>query len=336
MNMTTRELLLNTFEGRPTPRVPVAPFIFNNIISEYNSGTPDDPVKACIELYKRFGFDIILRNFHIMDYIDERLISCERWKVEMEKVDLGNGDWDDKMTVSTPERQLTQTKSYRRVSSNETVEAVTEYLIKSREDFEQFKKFQPSIGQYDCSVISYARKLVGNDGLSGPWMHGVFNIAGTYRDLPDLIMDASAEEDFYIEMLEYCYDRAATFVKQLISAGADFISVGGNMASGSIVGPKMFKSHVMSYEIRLIDVIHDLGAKVIYHNCGDMKFMMPMYCEMGIDMLESLAAPPFGDVQLEDVFDAIPLPTVLSGGIDQIDFLRKATPDQVCARKRGA
>jgi len=330
--MTNRELLLDTLNGRKTPRVPVAPFIFNNIVNEFRKGPPGDPLEECIALYKRFGFDIILRNYFVHDYINEEVRSCEHWKVEKAVIDLGDGNWDEKTTITTPEREMSQLKSYRCVSSNETVEAITEYYIKSHEDFEQFKKYQPPIAQSDCSCITQARKLLGEDGITGPWMHGVFNIAGTYRELSDLVLDAYVDGDFYIEMMEYFYDRAIIFVRQLIKAGPDFICMAGNMASGSIVGPKMFKDHVMSYEKRMIAEIHKEDIKIIYHNCGDMKYLLPMYAEMGIDMLESLAAPPFGDIELEDAFREIPPPVVLSGGVDQIDFLRKARPDEVRTR----
>jgi uroporphyrinogen-III decarboxylase len=121
-------------------------------------------------------------------------------------------------------------------------------------------------------------------------------------------------------------------MKQAIRAGADFISMSGNMASGSMAGPRMFAEYVMPYEKRVIAEVHREGAKIIYHNCGDAKLLLPLYAEMGIDMYESLTAAPYGDTVLEDALKTIGMPTALSGGIDQIEFLKKATPDQVRAR----
>jgi uroporphyrinogen decarboxylase len=88
----------------------------------------------------------------------------------------------------------------------------------------------------------------------------------------------------------------------------------------------------MPYEKRVIEEVHREGAKIIYHNCGDAKLLQPFYAEMGIDMYESLTAAPYGDTVLAEVLKTIPLPTALSGGIDQIDFLKKATPAEVRAR----
>lgn len=331
--MTRRELLLDTLNGRATARVPVAPFIYNNLADEYHGGASQDRIADCVALYRRFGFDILLRNYIMADYLDESFVCGDTWCVEKEHKEAALG-WNEICTITTPERVLRQVKSYRRVSANETVEATTEYFIKEEEDFRQFEKYQPPYPRFDCSKIGYARSLVGDDGLVGTWIHGAFNMVGLHRKLDELLMDPHEDEGFYRDMIEYFGNRVISLVPQLIEAGCDFLSVSGNMASGSMAGPRMFESFVMPYEIRLIDAIHKAGGKMIYHNCGDAKFLLPLYGKMGIDIYESLTEPPFGDTVLADALEQIPPPTVLSGGVDQIQFLKIATPEQVRERVR--
>ena len=332
--MTSRQRLLDTLEGRPTDRVPVAPFIFSNVVNERNGGHPADPIAACIEIYRQYGFDILLRNYIMDDYLDETKISCDTWHVEKRcEGDVGN-NWDEITTITTPERTMTQRKSLRRVTPNEVVEAPTEYYIKEPEDFEQFRKYQPPIPKYDCSLVTHARELVGDEGLTGPWVHGVFNVCGSYRDLADVLADLCDEPEFFAEMMEYFYDRVTAFIGQVIDAGADFISLSGNMANGTMVGPVLFEEYVMPYEMRLIDWIHARGAKVIYHNCGDARSLLPLYNRMHIDMFESLTAPPYGDTDLEEALQVVQPPTALSGNIDQIHFLMTATPQEVYDKVR--
>ncbi len=330
--MNGRQLLWDTLSGNKTGRVPVAPFIFSNLVNEYNGGEPEDPIAACIATYKRLGFDILLRNYLVGDYLDESFVSCEKWQVDKQIIGDKGSNWDEITVVTTPERQLTQKKSFRRVSLYEVVEAITEYYIKEPDDFGQFIKYQPPLPLYDFSVIKHARELIGEDGLTGPWVEGAFNMTGRHRELSELLMDPYIDESFYTDMIEYFGARVQNVMKQAIAAGADFISMSGNMASGSMAGPKMFAEFVMPYEKRLIDAVHKQGAKLIYHNCGDAKLLLPLYAHMGIDMYESLTAAPYGDTVLETAMTDIPLPTALSGGIDQIDFLKSATPDAVRAR----
>lgn len=329
--MTGRQRLLDTFAGKRTDRVPVAPFIYNNVVNERNGGIPEDPIAACIALYKEYGFDIILRNYIPGLYLDESQLNCDTWKVE--SFTTGNPDqsWDVHTTITTPERTMKQVTSYRRVSKFEVVSADTECYIKTPEDFEQFRKYQPPVPQYDCSSVTYARKMVGDDGLTGPWVNGVFNMCGTYRKLSDLLTDPYEDEEFFHAQMEYFYGRVSKYVVQILEAGADFISMAGNMASGSMAGPSMFREYIMPYEMRLIELIHQHGGKVIYHNCGDAKYLLPCYNEMGIDMYESLTAPPYGDTVLTHALEVMKPPMVLSGNLDQIHFLKTATPEEIRA-----
>ena len=226
---------------------------------------------------------------------------------------------------------MTSKKSFRRVTPNEVVSATTECFIKGPEDFEQFKKYQPPVKEYDLALITHAREVVGDHGLTGPWVDGVFNTCGGHRYLADLLQDPYEDDEFFLDMMEYFYGRVAAYVEQVFDAGADFISVSGNMASGSMAGPSMFRKYIMPFEKRLIDLAHSKGGKVIYHNCGDAKYLLPIYNEMGIDMYESLTAPPYGDTDLVTALNTIQPPTVLSGNLDQIHFLKVATPEEIRA-----
>lgn len=80
-----------------------------------------------------------------------------------------------------------------------------------------------------------------------------------------------------------------------------------------------------------MQAIHAFGGRAIYHNCGRGAMLLPVLREIGMDVYESLTPPPFGDTPLEDalrIMDGM----ALMGGIDQIDFLRKSTPEAIRRR----
>ena len=92
--MTGRQRLLDTFAGKRTDHVPVAPFINSNVVNERCGGEPADPIAACIDIYRQYGFDIILRNYAITPYMDEPQISCDTWKVEVTRTGNVGNNWD--------------------------------------------------------------------------------------------------------------------------------------------------------------------------------------------------------------------------------------------------
>jgi len=90
----------------------------------------------------------------------------------------------------------------------------------------------------------------------------------------------------------------------------------------------------MEYENQLAREIHAAGAFVVYHNCGDAQKIMYLYNDLDIDVWGYMTDPPFGDVILEDALRIIRPSMTLRGNIDQVEFLRKATPDRVKQRVR--
>lgn len=331
--MTGRERLLKVLRGEKADRIPVAPFIFNNFIYEFFKSQEVDPVEKGIEVYEYFGFDIILRTANIWACGDELHCDSKNWRVSEMREDEGN-KWTVTTVIKTPEHELTQRKRYNKASEYEVLEAVVEYFIKDEKDFKQFLKYQPPVPLYDCSAIKKAKELIGDKGLIAPWAQGAYNSVSFYRKLDDLIVDPFINPEFYHEMITYFSGRMFDAIKQFVEAGADIICCGGNVANSTMVGPVYFKEYVLPYEIAHTKKVKDLGAFYLYHNCGDAAVLLDLYQDIGMDIYESLTSAPYGDTVLEDALLKMNKSITLSGNIDQIDFLKKASPEEIKSRVR--
>jgi uroporphyrinogen decarboxylase len=62
--------------------------------------------------------------------------------------------------------------------------------------------------------------------------------------------------------------------------------IGGQ--SGLLMSLAMWEEHLQPYHRRINDVIHEHGAKVIYHSDGSVTEAVPGLIEMGIDVLQAL------------------------------------------------
>ena len=341
--MTGRERFIRMFRGEEIDRVPVAPFIYNNFINEFFNSPDADPVEKGIEVYESLGFDIILRTCNVWDYLSECACDAKNWRVSETKEGEGK-EWIVVTTVRTPEKELTQRKSYNQVTQNEVLEAVVEYYIKDESDFNQFLKYQPPVPEYNCESIIRARELLGDKGLAAPWAQGVFNIASFYRKLDDLILDPYINLAFYDRMMKYFSGRMYKTIKQFVKAGADIVCCGGNVGNATMVGPNHFRDFILSYEAEFTKEVKDLGVYYLYHNCGDAASLLDIYSRVGMDIYESLTPKPFGDTNLEDALVKIDKSITLCGNIDQIAFLKEAEPGEIrhevkrvldLAKKRG-
>jgi len=322
-------IILQTLEGRKTDRVPVAPFINVNYVDEFFGQTGMDPVEKTIEVYDRFGFDIIFRN-STSDHLNEKHASGPEWHVQQQREDVvPEKEYNIVTTVTTPQKVLRQVKQYRRNSPFEIVEAHSEYFIKDEDDFRQFVKYQPPVPEYDNSNTRRARELLGKRGCIAPWVQGVFNMVSMYRKLDDLLVDAYVSPHFYNEMMDYFSQRVIAVLRQYKDNGAEMVSCGGNVAAGGVVGASYFKEYICGHEAAFFAKINDMGLHSIYHNCGDAAHLMPLYESIGMHMYESLTPPPYGDTDLAYALETMPKHITLSGGFDQITLLREGTPDQI-------
>jgi len=114
----------------------------------------------------------------------------------------------------------------------------------------------------------------------------------------------------------------------------EVIGLQGHIANARSVSPSYFMSYVYPYEKRLIDAIHAQGAFTIYHNCGFARTLWPCYRDLGMTVWETVAAAPQGDNDLAAAKHELGDRICLSGNLDQLHFLKTATPEAVAAATR--
>ena len=324
--MTGRERLLHSFGDGAVDRPAVSPFIHENFVRACFPDREVDAVAATVEVYDRFGFDLMHRNIPVR--FEQPVFDGPSWRVRVTEEREGTAV-RQRTEVTTPERTLTQVVRFEALSPYQRVKAVTENFISCEEDFEQFRKYQPTLPRLELAELRRAARLVGQRGITAPWTFGLFNYAADLRGLDRLLEDMLIRPELYRALMERCLAQLTGFHAQLLAAGPDVLSYPGNMANGSMVGPALFRAHVLPYERRLIRFIQERGVPVLYHNCGDARAMIEAYNELGLQGFETLTEPPYGDMDLGDALGRFDRRITLVGNVDQITFLREAAPAAV-------
>ncbi|HOE95126.1 MAG TPA: uroporphyrinogen decarboxylase family protein [Candidatus Sumerlaeota bacterium] len=326
--ITSRQRLLATIAGEPVDRIPVAPFIHSNYVHAVWSSAEVDLVEKTAELYCDFGFDMIHRN--CTPAYDDLLLEGENWTCQVELEQLGGNDTNRHYIIRTPEGELRQTIGTRWISKWECEVAPVDYLIKSEADLALLEKYQPPVGEIDGELIRRAARVVGEDGVVAPWINGVFNtVAYSYRPLGEVSLDPLLQPEFYDRMMRHFLGRCVAIARQFIAAGADFLSIGVNMASGKLFDGSFIEAYVLPYEMEFFAALREAGGATIAHNCGHASRLLPLYARLGTTIYESLTPPPHGDTRIEEAVRVLGPEVTLMGGLDQIDLLRHGSPAQV-------
>jgi uroporphyrinogen decarboxylase len=103
--------------------------------------------------------------------------------------------------------------------------------------------------------------------------------------------------------------------------------------SGPLISLAMFRQFVAPYLKEIIDCIHDLGGKVVYHSCGAIRAFIPDLIALGIDVLDPIqpVGPEMTPERLKADFGG---KVVFHGGIDMQRVLPHGSPDEVRAEVR--
>jgi len=133
--------------------------------------------------------------------------------------------------------------------------------------------------------------------------------------------------DFYLED----YTRAAEVSRGRIDLYLLISDLGSQ--HGPLISLPMFRQCVAPYLKEMIDRIHHLGARVLFHSCGAIWLFIPDLIELGVDVLDPIqpVGPDMTPERLKaDFGDRL----CFHGGIDMQKLLPCGTPEQVRAEVR--
>jgi uroporphyrinogen decarboxylase len=102
---------------------------------------------------------------------------------------------------------------------------------------------------------------------------------------------------------------------------------------GALISLSMFHEFVAPYLKEMIDLIHSLGGKALFHSCGRIARFVPELITLGVDILDPIQ-PAGDDMQPERLKAEFGGRLAFHGGIDMQNLLPSGTPGQVASEAR--
>jgi uroporphyrinogen decarboxylase len=102
---------------------------------------------------------------------------------------------------------------------------------------------------------------------------------------------------------------------------------------GPLISLPMFREFVAPYLKEMIDCIHGLGGRVVFHSCGLIRSFIPELIQLGVDVLDPIQ-PVSVEMQPEHLKSAFGDRLSFHGGLDMQRLLPRGTPAQVAAEAR--
>ena len=167
----------------------------------------------------------------------------------------------------------------------------------------------------------FAEKVRQTHLIEG-WVEGPCAESSDIRGINNLMTDFLDDPGFVNELFDFVTDNAIRFARAQIDVGADLIGVGD--AAASLVGPKLYEQFVLPFEKKLIAAIHDFGAKVRLHICGNTNRITALMAQTGADFIDLDSM-----VDMAKARAAMGPDQAIAGNIDPVKVVKNGTPETI-------
>ncbi|MHC4727800.1 MAG: uroporphyrinogen decarboxylase family protein [Planctomycetota bacterium] len=116
------------------------------------------------------------------------------------------------------------------------------------------------------------------------WVEGPMAEYADLRGVESTFLDLIDRPEMFIKTGEIIVQNAIAFAVAQVKAGADMVGIGD--AAASLIAPDMYKEFVLPLEQKLIAAVHETGAAVKLHICGNIVNHISYMAQSGTDIID--------------------------------------------------
>ncbi|MGI5960005.1 MAG: uroporphyrinogen decarboxylase family protein [Massiliimalia sp.] len=200
-----------------------------------------------------------------------------------------------------------------------------EFLVTEISDIEKLKPIDPSLGRRMNDRLEAVRLLKEKSGGEVPvigWVEGAVAECCDLMNISQAMVSLLDYPDEMNQMLALCEEQSERFALAQIQAGADIIGVGD--AASSLIGPGLYEEFALPWQQKLISAIHNAGAKVKLHICGNLNPVLDLVAQTGADIVDCDHM-----VDIQEAVRVFPKNMSACGNFDPVSVLLSGTPELV-------
>ena len=175
-------------------------------------------------------------------------------------------------------------------------------------------------------VIKLMKSDIGNKAAVGSYVLGPFTLAGQVMELNDLLKLSFKKPDKIGRLLDTLSGVIIQVAQAYEKAGVDYITVREMGATSDVLSPRVFKSLILPYLMRIFG---KLTIPTVLHICGKTNDIVPFMAESGT---KAISVDQKNDVA--ETRKKLGPKALVFGNYDPYNVLVAGTPDLVRATVR--
>ncbi len=203
-------------------------------------------------------------------------------------------------------------------------------LIKTHSDISKVRPLDIENAERTKQRIESVRKMAAQAGQTHSvlgWAEGPMAEYADLRGVESAMLDLIDKPEMFVEAGRIIIQNEISFALAQIKAGADMIGIGDAVAG--LIAPDMYKEYILPLEQKLFAAIHEAGAAVKLHICGNIKNHIAYMAQSGADIIDVDWMVPL-DQAREHVGPEI----MLCGNFDPSAVLLQGGPEDVAEAAR--
>lgn len=129
----------------------------------------------------------------------------------------------------------------------------------------------------------FQKELKGEVPVIG-WIEGPLAESCDLCGVGNMLLQLMIDPAFSNYLLDKCTVTAKEFAKAQINAGCDIIGMGDAICSQ--IDLNTYDTYLKERHREIINFIHEKGAKIKVHICGDITHLLPSLADLSIDILD--------------------------------------------------
>jgi MtaA/CmuA family methyltransferase len=198
-------------------------------------------------------------------------------------------------------------------------------LLREKSAFATLSLPNPNLGLRMANRVAAVNGLstaVGDDRLVEGWIEGPCAEAADLRGINRLMLDFYDDPKFVHELIDFVVELEIAFGRAQVEAGAKLIGIGD--AAASLIGPSLYAEFIRTAEQRLVAAMHEAGAIVRLHICGNTRAILPFTGQLGCEIIDVDSM-----VSMADARQLTGPDQVLCGNLDPVRSIRFGEPDTI-------
>ena len=201
--------------------------------------------------------------------------------------------------------------------------------LSSINDLERFAEADRAARPFDASAYTEACGKVGGRGMPFTGLLHPLGWLLRMSDLTEVYSWLATEKEIVHRFLSRANAQIVASIQNLSVTGIKpvFGTWALEMAIPPWLGREAFDEFVFPYDKAVNDAIHSIGGRHRAHVHGRCGAFLERFAEMGIDSVEPLEPPPYGDTDLAAAKRTVGRRMLLSGNILSQDYIRMSPAD---------